>query len=380
MTTPKSSLSSLRPMRGAMNASKRYLTSSMPSTGAHRKRIARDPDAEDGTSFIGDSIDCGEFDTWYYKHCGKEDWWATVSAIMDKVAARDLPPDHQDIPAPEKTAESPAEAGIPIISVTIENARKPEIGGFTIPLPYPREALTPWLEAIEADAGDPGSIKIAETRSSIQELHSALWQSGASLNELAYLAAKIDGFSAMDTDIFCAALAPGKFDGDIAGIINLTENLAKYELQPAFDAEQYGEFLLQDAQEMSTQVFERLEQSEEIEERRLAAHITRMEKLVSPAAYAESVIAEEKGAFSEYGYLTLHGELDEKYHGAMDIPSEFRLLGEEKPPAPEAVAAPAEKESVIAKIRAAKAAAKAAPPPRQEAEHGRHKESYEPEV
>ncbi len=105
-------------------------------------------------------------------------------------------------------------------------------------------------------------------------------------------------------------------------------------------------------------MFERLEQSEVIEERQLAEHITRMEKLVDPAAYAESVIQEEKGEFSEYGYLTLHGEMEEKYHGAMDIPSEFWLLGEERPPAPEALRSPPEKESVIAKIRAAKAAAK----------------------
>ena len=44
-----------------------------------------DSDYEDGEGgFIGDLINGEKFDTWYYGHCGEEDWWKTVCDIIDK--------------------------------------------------------------------------------------------------------------------------------------------------------------------------------------------------------------------------------------------------------------------------------------------------------
>ena len=40
-------------------------------------------DPEEDSGFIGDAIDCDAFDTWYYKHCGKEDWWEVVCGIIE---------------------------------------------------------------------------------------------------------------------------------------------------------------------------------------------------------------------------------------------------------------------------------------------------------
>jgi hypothetical protein len=51
----------------------------------------RDPDDEDGdNSFIGDMINTNAFDTWYYKHCGEDNWWEAVCGIIDKVEAREI--------------------------------------------------------------------------------------------------------------------------------------------------------------------------------------------------------------------------------------------------------------------------------------------------
>ena len=49
-----------------------------------------DPDDEDGEGgFVGDLIDGDKFDTWYYGHCGKDDWWETVCGIIDTTEALD---------------------------------------------------------------------------------------------------------------------------------------------------------------------------------------------------------------------------------------------------------------------------------------------------
>ena len=48
-------------------------------------------DSDDGEyGFIGDTLDCDAFDTWYYEHCGNDDWWELVAEIIEKVDGRDL--------------------------------------------------------------------------------------------------------------------------------------------------------------------------------------------------------------------------------------------------------------------------------------------------
>ncbi len=54
-------------------------------TECDREGYFIEPGDEDGErGFIGDMIDCDAFDTWYYQHCGGDDWWKTVCGIIDK--------------------------------------------------------------------------------------------------------------------------------------------------------------------------------------------------------------------------------------------------------------------------------------------------------
>ena len=345
-------------------------------TGCDRSGYYRDPDAEDGMSFIGDSINCDAFDTWYYAHCGEEDWWKTVCGIIDKAATPEI--------AAARQSEDKAESVIipPPLQVYIENANDASIGGFTIPLPTTRGALAPWLAAVGTDAGDPAGIKIVEIRSHITELGRAMRDMDATLDELNYLAAKIDGIGKHDRETFLAALEVERYGGGAAQIINLIENIQHFELQPAFNEEMYGDFLLQDAKDISADAFERLEQSEVLEEKHLAAHILRLESLVDPRAYSRSIVEEENGVFTKHGYLADRGEFKEIYHCPEDIPREHQLFSRETSEIAKDAAQPdkpTEKESVMDKIREAREAAKIAPAPKPQ-DRGDHKKSYEPEV
>ncbi len=212
------------------------------------------------------------------------------------------------------------------MQVYIENAAKPQIGGFTIPLPTTRAVLAPWLEAIDADGADPGSIKIVEIRSSIAELGRAMRNANATLDELNYLAAKIAGIGADERDTFLAALEAARHSGDARSLINLAENLRSLYLQPAFNETQYGEFLLQADKDGTSDVFVRLDESKDAGERDFAQYVLRLESMVDPAVYARSTIEAENGVFTKHGYLSGRDAFKEVYHGPRDIPPEYRIF------------------------------------------------------
>ena len=144
----------------------------------------------------------------------------------------------------------------------------------------------------------------------------------------------------------------------------------------------YGEFLLQMEKDNSTEIFERLNASKDDGERAFSEYVLRLEAHVDLKAFARATVKEENGVFTKHGYLADRGEFKEVYRGPQDIPDEYRLFSHAMPEiALEAGPPdkPAEKESVMAKIREAREAAKNAPAPSPQ-ERGVHKKSYEPEV
>jgi hypothetical protein len=217
------------------------------------------------------------------------------------------------------------------LAAHIENATRPDLGGFVIPLPTTKDTLRPLLEAIEADADDPKSIDIQDVRSSVDNLADVLHGKDVTLCELNYLAVKISNLDSFGIDAFCAALEARWHTENITEIINLTENLDRLDLQPAFSEEHYGEHLLDVGSESGTEILERLNQSENANERYFARHVTRLEALVDELSYGRAVVKEEGGVFTDFGYLTASGEVQALYRRAADIPQEYRLFLPEFP-------------------------------------------------
>jgi hypothetical protein len=257
------------------------------------------------------------------------------------------------------TEEKPMENQTSPIQVYIENARDERIGGFTIPLPITKEALAPWLMAIEADTGDPESIVIKNIRSRVDNLTAALRSANPSLDELNYLAIKIREMDPSGMDVFLAALDGDRHTESIAEIIGITENFEAFDLQPAFSEAQYGDFLLEEAKDSTAEALERLEKSDDPIDRKLAAHVLELESLTDEATYGRAAAKRENGVFTEQGYLIETGEFREVYRGPADIPREYRLFDDSPQTLLKAAYAEltpvsqAENESVIAKIRAA---------------------------
>ena len=221
------------------------------------------------------------------------------------------------------------------IRAYIENAHDDSIGGFTIPLPTTKEALRPWLEAIDAGDFREADIVIREARSSVPGLENALENyvgDGIAFDELNYLAEKISGMKKWDIDLFTAALDSGRYSGSMRELINMAENIPRLDLEPAFSEAQYGEHLIQMMKDNTSNVFERLEQSDVQEEKWLAEYILMLEAHVDAKAYGRDVAEGENGVFTNYGFLAERGEFQEIYHGPEDIPLEQRIFS--APPQP----------------------------------------------
>ncbi len=220
----------------------------------------------------------------------------------------------------------------PPITVYIENAHNPGIGGFTIPLPTTAEALAPWFAAIGAHSRNSQDIAIVEVRSPITEFSRALRGTDVTLEEYNYFAAKVSCLCDHDMSVFLAALDSGHFNGSITRIINVLENVERFELMPVFSEEGYGEHLLDTEKDNMAHIFDRLIESKDEDERTFAEYVQRLEAHVDARAYGMDAAEKENGVFTDHGYLAKYGEFKEVYRGPQDIPDEYRLFQDEESP------------------------------------------------
>jgi len=153
------------------------------------------------------------------------------------------------------------------------------------------------------------------------------WLSGgADIDEINYLAVKLNEMDDFNREVFDAVMYAGTDFSNMTAIIQAAENIEAYALQPAMSAKDYGEFLSGVDSESHDEVFQRLEQSDSPADRAFLAYIERLERHVDTASYGREAQQEEKGVFTECGYLTQHGELTSTYKGMEDIPEEYRVF------------------------------------------------------
>ena len=283
-------------------------------------------------SMEGVKLDVGKLAIWRIANHGTfggtwlSDYLPNRLGVNRDASQMDITP---PAPAPAEERQMPEQASA--MNAYIENAGDEQIGGFTIPLPTTAEKLRPWLETIGAEGG--AGIAVRDIRSSIPGFQKALsgMDESFSLEELNYLAAKVSGMKDWQKELFTAALESGRHSGSVKDLINLTENINLFDLQPAFSNEQYGAFLIEMARDNTAEVYERLEKSDNPEERELAQHILRLEAYVNEEALGRSVAQEENGVFTDHGYLVLRGEWKDSYRGPEDISQDLRLFSASVP-------------------------------------------------
>lgn len=131
----------------------------------------------------------------------------------------------------------------------------------------------------------------------------------ANLDELNYLAVKLDDMDRSEYDQFLAAMEMGEHTGSIQDLINLTENLDCYDVYPDIeDHDDLGRYYI-----------------DELDAMQVPDHLR---NYIDYEAYGRDVALEEGGEFTEFGYVHDTGSrFYEVYDGDREnIPEEYRVM------------------------------------------------------
>ena len=129
------------------------------------------------------------------------------------------------------------------------------------------------------------------------------------LDELNYLASKLDEMSDSEYAQFQAGMEMGDHCGSLQEIINLTENLDCYEIYPDIhDYDDLGRYYI-----------------EELDVMQVPEHL---QNYIDYEAYGRDVALEENGTFTDQGYVRDTGDSFHEYYDGErgSIPDEYRVM------------------------------------------------------
>lgn len=131
----------------------------------------------------------------------------------------------------------------------------------------------------------------------------------ANLDELNYLASKLDDMSQDEYARFQAAMEIGDHTGSIQELINLTENLDCYDIYPDIhDHDDLGRYYI-----------------EELDAMQVPEHLR---NYIDYEAYGRDIALEESGQFTDLGYVRDTGDSFHEYYDGErgSIPEEYRVM------------------------------------------------------
>ena len=130
-----------------------------------------------------------------------------------------------------------------------------------------------------------------------------------SLDELNYLASKISELNSYGLEKFQGALEAGDYTGSIKDVINLTDNLDKYEVYPDVkNCEDLGIYYVDEIGAVKVP--------------------DELRYYIDYESYGRDIALEENGQFTEYGYVRDNGNsFEEYYDGTIEsIPEKYRVM------------------------------------------------------
>lgn len=131
----------------------------------------------------------------------------------------------------------------------------------------------------------------------------------ANLDELNYLASKLDDMSQDEHERLQAAMEIGDHTGSIQELINLTENLDCYDVYPDIhDHDDLGRYYI-----------------EELDAMQVPEHLR---NYIDYEAYGRDIALEESGQFTDLGYVRDTGDSFHEYYDGErgSIPEEYRVM------------------------------------------------------
>lgn len=126
------------------------------------------------------------------------------------------------------------------------------------------------------------------------------------IDELNYLASRLEGLDPEDMGKFIAAVEHGEYAGSAEQLINLTYNLEHYELYPVWTPEEYGLWLVDELSAM------------ELPEK--------ARDFFDFEAYGEATAINEGGTFTSRGYMLAGPDPFQKVYDGQHVPEQYKVF------------------------------------------------------
>lgn len=192
------------------------------------------------------------------------------------------------------------------------------------PFPCTVEEITATLREIGVNGGD-FLIDGYETR--IDGLESLLAET-ADLNELNYLASRLEGLDEYQRTVYESAIEGFIYSESLHRLIDLTGNLQQYSLNPMVtDAQTLGLLTFEIDEDEHAMSIAKLEESADPADRALAEYIGTLKSHFNVERYGLELHGAGNGHFTKHGYLEGSNAvyIENWYGGPHDIPDEYRV-------------------------------------------------------
>lgn len=180
-----------------------------------------------------------------------------------------------------------------------------------VSLPTDAETMKAVFERLGVDGSDTEQYQVSAFHSSLDGWSEAL-KPGESLDDLNYLAALLTQRSDEERDKFAAAAQYGDHAASAADLINLTHNLDCYWLYPTVhNSDDYGHYLIDDLDELELP--------------------DAAKRFFDYKNYGREAVKEDRGIFTDYGYVYNNGNDYAEWYKANQVPQEYRLTAQPGP-------------------------------------------------
>lgn len=194
------------------------------------------------------------------------------------------------------------------------------------PFPCTADEMAATLKEIGIDGEKYINFTIENFSAKVPRLAACL-PPDSDLNELNYLAAKLDGMTEDNREIVAAVLETHEYTDTLWDLLNIIENLECYTLNPAIvNIQSLGLLTFETERDLANTAIGALEASTYEDADTLLRYIEMLEPHFNAEHYGEALHMDGDGLFTEFGYLEKTSREFETIHlGNEQIPAEFRV-------------------------------------------------------
>lgn len=204
----------------------------------------------------------------------------------------------------------------PIISAFITNLGKyneGELVGKWHDFPTTKEAIIQTFQEIGIDGKRYEEFFITDYDCQIEGIYDKLGEY-SSIDEINYLASKIDDMVSSELEIYEAAIESGEYCGSVKDLINLTENLDCFDyMEGVEDSYDLGYYWVEESGCYDTK------------------NMGNLTNYIDYERFGRDIQLDEGGTFANNGYIRSNGDSFNEDYDGMEIPDEYKVFAMPKP-------------------------------------------------